>query len=575
MRRTKRKALAFRGPFLHIAYRSLNNQLYFYTMETNKYDEFYKKYGANVHDDPVRFAKIAALCKGSVLDIACGTGTLADFYAGKYEGTDVSKEAIRMAKEIRRKNAVFLEENILTQEAYWARKYDTIVIAEFLEHIEDDKLFLQKIMDGLEKDGRLIISVPNGDRVPDEDHKRTFTIPELRKKFEGYGKITFNNWPGAAQRIIMTIDKGQKNTYNLSLVMPVKNEEKGLENAILSALEFCDDIVIAVDKASTDKTLEIAKMYGDTVIEHEWHNSFAEMRNFAQQFAKGQYILALDGHEYIKGVGNLEAGLKSDREGLLVRVQMENGFNFWFPRIVKKSVRWVNEVHNNPEPKTTVRLTGFTIVHDRKSRQDKKAVEERSEQREKMIMGVLKNNLKKNKKDTRALFYIALQHLSRERYRQAIKYYKKNLRYSKNVQERWLVCHDIGMCYVYLGKLFRASWWLFKAEDEIPNRWETYKTLGAIYAQANKPLTAVEWFTKSFVENKEAYVYNPEIRDVAQVWSFIGMCYNAMNKPLEAIISWKRAIKLEKRKEEGEQNVERLKVLEEMVKNYSELLQKK
>jgi len=38
------------------------------------YNKFYKKHGAGVHSDAVRFREIAKLCEGRVLDIACGTG---------------------------------------------------------------------------------------------------------------------------------------------------------------------------------------------------------------------------------------------------------------------------------------------------------------------------------------------------------------------------------------------------------------------------------------------------------------------------------------------------------------------
>jgi glycosyltransferase involved in cell wall biosynthesis len=64
---------------------------------------------------------------------------------------------------------------------------------------------------------------------------------------------------------MMTCDLGEKNEDLLSLVMIAKDEEKGIENAILSCIEYVDNIVIAVDSRSTDKTLELANLYADTV----------------------------------------------------------------------------------------------------------------------------------------------------------------------------------------------------------------------------------------------------------------------------------------------------------------------
>ena len=64
------------------------------------YDEFYRKYGVGVHSDPVRFRETAKLCGQSVLDIACGTGDLADFHTGEYLGIDVSAMVVKIEPTI-------------------------------------------------------------------------------------------------------------------------------------------------------------------------------------------------------------------------------------------------------------------------------------------------------------------------------------------------------------------------------------------------------------------------------------------------------------------------------------------
>ena len=71
----------------------------------------------------------------------------------------------------------------------------------------------------------------------------------------------------------------------LSLVMMVKNEEKGLKKAIESCKNFINEIVISVDQASTDKTYNIAKKHADILLTHKWESDFSKVRNFVQEYA--------------------------------------------------------------------------------------------------------------------------------------------------------------------------------------------------------------------------------------------------------------------------------------------------
>jgi len=68
---------------------------------------FFSNSPLNIHDQPERHQTVEKLCRGVVLDIGCGTGSLSEYYKGEYIGFDISKVAIEKAKEGRRKDAKF------------------------------------------------------------------------------------------------------------------------------------------------------------------------------------------------------------------------------------------------------------------------------------------------------------------------------------------------------------------------------------------------------------------------------------------------------------------------------------
>ena len=127
--------------------------------------------------------------------------------------------------------------------------------------------------------------------------------------------------------------KKENEQNDLTLVIVAKNEELGLEKAIKSCRPFVKEVIVAVDDKSNDKTLGVARKYADRVFVHSWQDSFAVARNFVQKYAKTKWVLHLDGHEFVEEYRDLKKALKKDMDGLFIRIRMENGFTFYFPRI--------------------------------------------------------------------------------------------------------------------------------------------------------------------------------------------------------------------------------------------------
>jgi len=507
------------------------------------YNDFFSKFGASVHDDPVRFQKIAELCKGRVLDVACGSGTLSDYFSGEYTGLDISDVAIKQAKSVRRKDASFFVADILKSNLETSIKYDTVVMAEFLEHIENDALVFEKALTILKPGGRIICSVPNGEKVPDESHCRVFTVPEIRKNYAKYGNLRFFNWSGVKNRLIFTIEPGKKAENEMTLVIIAKDEEKGLETAILSALELVSGVVVAVDNATTDKTAEVAKLYADQVLFFDWHDNFSEARNFASKDVKTKWILFLDGHEYIEKYGRIADYLGGDYDGILVTGRLENGFEFHYPRIYKTGLQFMDAVHNNLKLQKPVNCFDFVFVHDRKNLQSAESSAQRIKQKDEMMPRLLKDMLKKDKKNTRALFHLAQYYMTLENWKEAIYYSKKYLKYSQVKQEIYLVHLNIGVCYQAQKKLLRAVWKFKDANKILPGRWETALLLGGVYMMFENYALAANWLTAALDENKRHYLYNPFPRSLAQIWDMLHICYYQLGKIDEAIIACQEAIK--------------------------------
>jgi SAM-dependent methyltransferase len=507
------------------------------------YDEFFIKYPSNVHDDPVRFAAVSKLLSGRVLDIACGTGTLAKYYAGDYVGIDISAVAIQKAREIRRSSATFFCSDFVRSGFDFSGKFDSIYIGEFLEHIDEDGVLFAQIRRLLKPGGLIVCSVPNGERIPDESHCRTFIVPQIRQIFSEYGQVNFHNWPGFKNRILFSITFGFQERHNLSLVMIAKNESKGIEDAIISALPFVDRVVVSVDSKSTDETVMIADNYADMTRSHEWFDDFSMARNMAQKDVITDWIIFLDGHEYIEQAPPFDELLKTDYDGILVTIRMENGFSFMYPRIFRSHLQFKNAVHNELDCKKLAKLPGFVVVHDREKRQSGDAVKIRQLQRDKMIPEIMRQELGRDRKNQRALFNLANWNMTKGEYKRAIHFYRRCVKETKNTDEKYFLVAQIGIAHQLLGRKLRATWTFFKLEAICPNRWETCRLLGGAFMEREEWLKALQYFTEALEPNKEAYLYNLFAFDLSELWDIMAFCFLRLNQNAQAKIAIGEAVK--------------------------------
>jgi len=266
----------------------------------------------------------------------------------------------------------------------------------------------------------------------------------------------------------------------ISLVMMVKNEEHGIERAVNSVKGFVDEVIIGVDETSEDNTLTLAKKLGK-VHTFKWSDSFATPRNEGIKKAKGDWILILDGHEYVTKIPEIDFS-KIKTEAVRVTVEMEGGSKIQSDRILKKGITYKNDVHTIPTAKDWTKHLDFHITHDR-TVMDWKYRKQRNKQRNEMIVRHLEG-----KKDARSLFYLAQQYRDGAEWQKAIdtlgeymkistfkdeenlgRYYLAQSYYSLKQKEKAIetLSSDIAEHHYYKGYIFYQDKDYSKATTEM------------------------------------------------------------------------------------------------------------
>lgn len=85
---------------------------------------------------------------------------------------------------------------------------------------------------------------------------------------------------------------------SLALAMIVLNEERGLPLTVASVRSFVDEIVVGVDRRTTDRTREAAE--GAAVFDLDFVD-FAQMRNEVVARVRSDWVLMLDADEILEG----------------------------------------------------------------------------------------------------------------------------------------------------------------------------------------------------------------------------------------------------------------------------------
>ncbi|WP_196601785.1 tetratricopeptide repeat protein [Gloeocapsopsis dulcis] len=112
----------------------------------------------------------------------------------------------------------------------------------------------------------------------------------------------------------------------LSLCMIVKNEEQTLPQCLGSVQGVVDEMIV-LDTGSSDRTPDVARKFGAEVYTFEWCHDFAQARNEALKYVRGNWVLVLDADEMLVPdiVPLLKQAIQHDRFVLVNLLRQEVG----------------------------------------------------------------------------------------------------------------------------------------------------------------------------------------------------------------------------------------------------------
>ena len=349
----------------------------------------------------------------------------------------------------------------------------------------------------------------------------------------------------------------------LSVCLILKNEGQTIYRCLDSMKTFVDEWIIGVDSATTDNTLEEVERFIDDIglyytkdldngnndlwyeseddenhrgiiYNYDWQDSFSDARNEGMDKATGDFILIMDGHEYFpdnwfnitenkslpvkslipKILDKVEAE-QSDEAFLMLYQQpfvgqMPNNY-FLQPRIYrngigkdgKNKLRFGRAAHNvirNSNPDKTIHFPEIILIHDAPA--DNR--HERAEQRAKMNIKQLQEDLKKNENDSRAYFYLGNTYMEVKDYKKASEAFYKYLSLDRpNTEEKYQVAFHLGICHKEMKEEKLALDAFHTATRISPRRRDAYLLIGDVYFDQKHWQEALHFYNSALLIKPE------------------------------------------------------------------------
>ena len=326
----------------------------------------------------------------------------------------------------------------------------------------------------------------------------------------------------------------------LSLCMIVKDEEKNLDNALKNSKIYADEIII-VDTGSKDRTKEIAFKYTDKVFDFEWVNDFSKARNFAFDKANYEYLMWLDGDDFLldDSVNNILKWKESEEDVDVLMCPYVSSyiddftptFQYLRERIVKNlpSLRFHDRVHEVIIPSgKVINCDNIKIYHNRTNK--------KYTPRNLMIY---RQMLKEGEEfSPRSQFYYARELYFNNFIDEAIHEFSRFIFDSGGWKENNIeACLNLGKCYQIKKKYENALTALFGSFVYDNPRGEILCEIGNTYCCQEKYDKAIYWYklalqsqsnvsSGAFV-NVDCYTFIPALQ--------LCVCYDKLGDKVNAL----------------------------------------
>ncbi|WP_368914566.1 glycosyltransferase [Exiguobacterium acetylicum] len=294
------------------------------SIEKSKWDNYRRVRNQNEIN---RFSVTAPLCNGNVLEVGCANGDLSKhiaMYADNLYGIDIDPVAIELARykvfNLGLKNCFFTTRDG-SDLSVFNKEFDTVVLAEVLEHVSYPEKFIEEAIKVCKPGGKVIISVPKGYRIPDPDHINIFnkqTLTELITKVTTFEVYWVETVPEPWLMCCISLPEEKKQLVNdkkdmfflplhqqeildesekVSVIIPTYNRSEYLKFALDSVLNqtYSNIEIIVVNDGSTDDTENILKNYKDSIkYVYKENGGKSTAINVGMSLVSGKYVCILD-----------------------------------------------------------------------------------------------------------------------------------------------------------------------------------------------------------------------------------------------------------------------------------------
>ncbi|HLC40445.1 MAG TPA: tetratricopeptide repeat protein [Methylomirabilota bacterium] len=347
----------------------------------------------------------------------------------------------------------------------------------------------------------------------------------------------------------------------ISLCMIVKNEEDYLADCLESAKPFVDEIVV-VDTGSTDRTVQIAGIFGAKLFHFAWCNDFAAARNESLLHATGDWILVLDADERLtQGSGALMKKLVQDPAAVayvvkLVCPKQDHGGMVrlgWLPRLFRNriGVRYQGIIHEQVVPslvgKGKIVVSEITLDH-------RGYLKNADEMHQKALRNIqlLERQVREDPQDAMAWFHLAEAYNGVGRLEEAVSSYRKaihlsvleELTFSDEIAA--VAYQNLGSALVVQGNVDQGISAFLKALSLMPDLASVHIHLGqAYYHHKNDLERCIEHFTKAIEVAAQSERPDLPFQVVPWLaWHYVGSAQAKLGRFKIALESFQEAVRL-------------------------------